>query len=247
MQYKKLSKIYDKFTADKNDTEWIDYIESLFRKNKIKPNSSILDACCGTGGKTYELSKRGYNVIGLDKSSDMLETAASKLAEKGVRIQLICQDICSIMLHSKQDVVVCINDGINYLTDLINVKKAFESIFDVLAEGGLFLFDMSSEYKLKSMHDNSFFEETDDSAYIWHNQYDKKSKLLTMDISLFSQIEDDIYEKANEVHTQRAYSVKEIENLLKETGFKDIMYFECFTDKIPSEISQRIQFSARKS
>jgi ubiquinone/menaquinone biosynthesis C-methylase UbiE len=240
--YTALAKIYDTFTVDRNNDEWAEYIIGILKANGIMAGSSILDICCGTGGITYELYKKGLRLIGLDNSEDMLEIAAMRFAENGARIQLVCQDIRDIKVHQLQDAVIFINDGINYVTDLNDVEKTFNSIYSTLKEKGIFLFDISSEWKLISMDDKSYFEETDESAYIWYNQFDEKSRLLTMDISLYTHLEDNIFEKSNEVHVQRAHKIKELEHLLKKAGFSKISYYECFTDKKPVEGVNRIQF-----
>ncbi|MCK5069361.1 MAG: class I SAM-dependent methyltransferase [Desulfocapsa sp.] len=247
MQYTSLAKLYDNFTSDRDHSSWSNYICELLIKNNIFAGSKVLDICCGTGGKTYELYKKGYRVIGLDKSTEMLEIATNRFSENSAKIQLICQDILEINLHNKQDAIVCINDGINYISNLDDVKKVFSNIFNTLEKDGVFLFDISSEYKLQSLHDQSFFEENDDSAYIWHNTYNSDTKFLTMDISLYSHIEDTIYEKSNEVHTQRAHSIDEMVTLLKEVGFKDIAYFECFTRNKLTKKSERIQFVVKNN
>lgn len=244
--YTALAKIYDTFTVDKDNDQWAEYILGILKNNGISAGSNVLDICCGTGGITYELYKNGLRVIGLDNSSQMLEVAAMRFAENGARIQLVCQDIREIKVHQKQEAVVCINDGINYITQLSDVEKTFKSIYDTLKDDGVFLFDISSEWKLSSMHQKSFFEETDESAYIWHNQYDEKSRLLTMDISFYTQLEDNIFEKSNELHIQRAHKIDELKTLLKKVGFSKITCHECFTDNAPKKGVNRVQFIIRK-
>ncbi len=245
-KYSSLAKIYDDFTADKPNDEWAAYINDILRAENIKNGDNIVDICCGTGGITYELYKKGFRLTGLDSSSDMLEAAASRFLRSGAKIQLICQDIRDIKLHKKQNAIVCINDGINYIITINDIKKAFKSIYNALLADGVFLFDISSEYKLSSMHNQSYFEEKDKSAYIWHNTYDFNTRLLTMDISLYLQVEESLYEKSNEIHIQRAHLIDEMIDILNQIGFKKIKYYECFTLNKPADDTDRIQFTARK-
>ena len=176
----------------------------------------------------------------------MLETAARRFSETGARIQMINQDIREISLHGKTDAVLCINDGINYLTGPDDALKAFKGINAILNEGGVFIFDISSKHKLESMDGKSYFEENDDGLYVWRNEYDKKSDILTMDISLYSHVEDDLYEKSMETHRQRAYEQAEILGLLDEAGFTNVKAFDCFSFNEPLPESVRIQFLAVK-
>lgn len=244
--YTHLAELYDQFSTDKTHLEWSDYIFNLLKKYNVDTGANIIDICCGTGGITNELYKKGYRIIGLDSSSDMLEIAAKRFSDYGSKIQLICQDIRDIKLHKKQNAVVCINDGINYILKKEDLDLVFANIFDILHENGIFLFDISSQKKLSSMHLQSYFEENEDSAYIWYNKYDESNKILTMDISLYSQIEKNIYKKLNEIHVQKAYSITEILKSLEATGFHNLNCYDCFTYDKPNLNSDRIQFIAKK-
>ena len=56
---------------------WCRYVESIFDIYGIMP-VKILDTACGTGNITIQMSKSGYDVWGLDISSDMLAVAKIK-------------------------------------------------------------------------------------------------------------------------------------------------------------------------
>jgi len=50
-------------------------IVTWFTEHGILPGSRILDAGCGTGRYTLELSRRGYSVHGIDASADLIAQA----------------------------------------------------------------------------------------------------------------------------------------------------------------------------
>lgn len=245
-KYISLAKLYDGFSFDADSKDWADYIVALLKQKNIEQGANILDVGCGTGKTTLQLYKAGYNLIALDSSPNMLEVAAQRFADAGAKVQIINQDMREINLHRKVDAVVCINDGINYLTECQDVLKAFDAIYSVLIDGGVFLFDISSAHKLKSMHGKSYFEEDDDGLYIWHNEYSNESDILTMDLSLYSHLEDNLYEKSLETHRQKAHEEKELTKLLEQSGFVDIKTYDCFSLNSPKPKSNRIQFSAVK-
>lgn len=246
-KYTSLAKLYDSFSLDLSANKWAEYIDALLKESGIKKGMRILDIGCGTGNVSLELYKKGYNLIALDNSSDMLEVAAQRFAKAGAKIQIVNQDMTDMKLHGKFDAVVCINDGINYITQDANVLKVLNNIYDVLDGNGTFLFDISSQYKLKAMHEKSYFEENDEGLYIWHNEYDEKSDILTMDLSLYTHLEDDLYEKSLETHKQKAHDIEFLSSILDQTGFTDIGIYDGFShDKLKPD-SQRIQFSAHIS
>lgn len=245
-QYKSLAKLYDGFSFDKNEVEWASYIEKILKQKGIIAGDNVTDIGCGTGRITLSLYKKGYNITALDSSPHMLEVAAAKFAQNGAKIQLVNQDIRNISLHKKQNAVVSINDGINYLTNLQDVEKTFLSTYDLLDEKGIFIFDISSQFKLQSMHSQSYFEENEKSVCIWHNEFNNQKRILTMDISLYSQIEDNIFEKTSELHKQRAHSILELTDILKLSGFRKVKCYDCFSFDGPKDTSERIQFVAEK-
>lgn len=72
-----LAGCYDEFTTDVDYAAWAEYIQRHFERADL-PGSTVLDLACGTGSLTRELSLRGYEMIGVDLSPDMLAQAAEK-------------------------------------------------------------------------------------------------------------------------------------------------------------------------
>ena len=73
-EYGLLSEYYDRFTDDVPYERWADFFERIFEQKHVKP-SVILDLACGTGSLTSILAQRGYDMIGVDQSEDMLMIA----------------------------------------------------------------------------------------------------------------------------------------------------------------------------
>ena len=100
-------------------------------------------------------------MVGIDLSPQMLMVAEGK--KKNVKNPMFrCQDITSFSVTKPVDFVTCICDGINYVKGQKEVAKVFANVFNSLKEGGRFIFDVSSEYKLKKVLGNNFFYEEDD-------------------------------------------------------------------------------------
>ena len=75
--YRFLAGCYDQLTYDVRYPAWADYIEKHFRRQPL-PGRTVLDLACGTGSLTRELALRGYEMIGVDQSPEMLAEAAEK-------------------------------------------------------------------------------------------------------------------------------------------------------------------------
>lgn len=238
--YGRLAAVYDAFTADQDPVKWCDTYLALMEKTSFT-GKTIADIGCGTGRMSIALSKRGFNIIGIDRSADMLEVAAQKARQSGVRVPFVCQDMRCFTLHKPVDRVICACDGVNYLLGEQDVRQFFQAAHAALKPGGGFAFDISSIHKLSNILGNGFFaEEREDMAYIWQNRFEKD--MSTMAITFFVRRQDGLYERFEETHVQRAYEPKLLRALLEQAGFEAV----AFTDEDREEDADRIFFTARK-
>lgn len=244
MQYERFAKYYDAMMHDVDRDAWADYLDGFLKEADAH---DIMDCACGTGAMSIALYKKGYHVVGNDVSPDMLMEARNNAFAQGAKgIIFICEDMRKLKIHKPIDALISVCDGVNYLTSLEDVQSFFTHAVGCLKPDGLFLFDISSNYKLRSiLGNNTFTEETDDYAYIWKNTYDPHNKLCEMDLTCFVR-ENEHYIRFQEQHIQRAHSGAELTNLLEEAGFTDIRAYQAFTREPAHASSERIQFVARK-
>lgn len=240
--YGRFAGIYDALMSDVNREEWTKYLLSFIKKE----NATIFDVACGTGEFSWRFAKCGYNTVGTDMSEDMLFVAAEKARLNGVTVPFVCQDMRELTLHKKVDVISCACDGVNYLQNDEDALKFFKCARKLLKRGGIFMFDISSEYKLSEiLACNTFADETENCAYIWRNMYDEESKLIKMDVTFFEKKEgESSYERFEETHIQRAYKKEEIFELLEKAGFNKITVYDAFTKDEAQAESERLQFIA---
>ena len=75
--YTNFAEVYDTFMDNVPYDEWADYIERMLKEYQIS-DGLVLELGCGTGSMTELLSAKGYDMIGVDNSEDMLEIAMEK-------------------------------------------------------------------------------------------------------------------------------------------------------------------------
>lgn len=115
-----------------------------------------------------------------------------------------------------------------------------------LRQGGLFLFDMNTEYKFSEvLAQNTYAVTEEHAAYIWENDYDPEEKINAYAVNFFIEGNDGKYERTEEVHYERAYSVEEIKTALAENGFTLVGMYDDYTWESPKEDCQRIVFVAK--
>ncbi len=240
--YKNLSKIYDQYMDDYDYNSVINSFEEILKKNKVR---KILDLACGTGNASIELYKRGYIVTGIDLSEEMLMKANEKTLEKNYKIKFMSADMRYFNVESKFDAIISLTDGLNYMLDKEDLIKVFERVYHHLNSSGIFIFDMSTIFKFENLIGNSTFAENDEnSSYIWENYYDEEKQILEFDVTVFTEIGNNLFERKMESHIQRGYDVGYIKGLLTQSGFEII---KVFGTKESIEESDRIFYVAKKN
>jgi Cyclopropane fatty acid synthase and related methyltransferases len=176
-----------------------------------------LDLACGSGEMTVRMLKAGYTMTGVDISTEMLALAASKAKAAYKDVLLLNADLNGLKITKKYDFVISVCDGFNYVKNEKSLASLFCSVYKALPEGGLFIFDMSTEYKLRNIvGDNFFYEDGENLTYFWSNELHGNSVDMTL---TFFEKQGAVYHRSDEYQTQYFYSNETILKLLKNVGF----------------------------
>ena len=245
--YDVLASCYDALTYDVDYARWADYIESHFRRRPL-PGRTVLDLACGTGSLTWELARRGYETIGVDQSPEMLSQAAEKDPSGcSVPPMFLCQSMEKLDLYGTIDACVCCLDSVNYVTDPKKLQRAFDRVHLFLMPGGLFLFDVNSPAKLEGLDGQVFLDETEDTYCVWRAEFSRRSRICSYFMDLFRlDRETGLWERGEELHRERSYTVEELTALLEHSGFREIKTFGNLKLRPPKAGEDRIFFTARK-
>ena len=237
-QYQDFAYVYDRLMHEDIDYDrWCDYIENLFTFHGVSPDT-LCELACGTGNITCRMEKRGYKITASDISRDMLAIASEKLEDA----ELVCSDMSKLSLPEKYDAFLCMIDGLNYVITPKAVLETFKNAKKHLNDGGVFIFDISSQYKLKNILGNETFIHSDyDVFYSWQNRFLEKYNLSDMLLNFFVR-NGDVYERFEERHLQRGWTEKELVLMLKKAGFTEISVYDELTFDVPSPESERIIF-----
>ena len=136
--YTGFAPVYDMYMDNIPYDDWADNIIKIFQKYDM-PMEIVCDLGCGTGQMTRRLKAKGYDMIGIDISYDMLMEAME--AEDSDGILYLCQDMRSFELYGTVGAVVSVCDSINYLKDIDELLTVCKLANNYLDPKGLFVFD----------------------------------------------------------------------------------------------------------
>ena len=243
--YEALAASYDALTYDVPYDKILRFWETLLRRFRVRPGS-VLDLACGTGSLSVLLARSGYHVIGADRSEQMLcqaEQKAQQLPEN--RPFFICQPMQRLRLPEPVDAVICCLDSINYLTDPADCRRTFARVFDALKPGGLFVFDVDTPYKLRSLNGQVFLDEREGADCVWRAEYRERARRLYYGMDLFTQ-QGKLWARSFEEHVEYAYTMEELTQYLNEAGFSDVRLFADRKLRSPEPTELRVYFAAKK-
>ena len=159
-------------------------------------------------------------MTGMDMSPQMLDFAQETALKEGVRSEYILGDITKTRLPARFDFATAVNDCVNYIPKN-RLNSALKNIKGALVKGGIFLFDISSERKIRQKIANTVCaDDREDITYLSFNKQEEDG--VTMEVTLFVKDGDGKFNRFDETHRQYIYTEEEVCEALKANGFEVI-------------------------
>ena len=245
--YTSFASVYDTFMDNIPYEEWAEYLSGLLAEYEVT-DGIVLDLGCGTGTLTELMAARGFDMIGVDYSEEMLEIAMEKRAESGRDILYLLQDMREFELYGTVRAVISICDSLNYITEEAELEEVFRLVNNYLDPEGVFIFDFNTVYKYREiLGDQTIAESREDCSFIWDNYYYEEEQINEYELSLFLQEEGNLYRKYVETHYQKGYELETVKSLLEKSGMKFVTAYDAFTRNPPTKESERVYVIARES
>lgn len=217
--YSGLAPWYDKLTGDVPYGSFADFYEEEFRADGGE-FSMLLDLCCGTGTLTWELARRGYEMIAVDQSPDMLMEAQSKAVSDVTPPLFICQEAGELDLYGTVDAAVCSLDGMNYIAPDA-LPEVFHRLHLFVRPDGLLIFDIRTPEWLRALDGDIFVDEKDDVLCLWRADFDEELPAIVYGMDIFSRV-GRLWERGSEEHIEYAHEPQALKQLLEAAGFTDV-------------------------
>jgi SAM-dependent methyltransferase len=196
-------------------------ILDVLAKKQIR-EGLIVDLGCGSRLSAFAFTEAGYRVLGVDLSESMIAIAQSRVPNAEFRVESLFQtDIPAC------NAVTAIGECLNYQFDVNNVQilvQLFQRIYNALAPGGVFIFDIAEPGQVTAENSTRGFTEGQDWIVLVEKEEDHEQAILIRRIITLRKMREG-YRRDDEIHHLRLYQATEIAEVLQDVGFQvQVMY-----------------------
>ena len=234
-----LAKVYDAIMEDIDYDDWAEFVLGAVR---LEEGARVLDLGCGTGNSTFPFYARGFEVVGLDASADMLEVAREKLPP----VSFVQADFTGFCLDESFDLVVSMFDSLNNLLEPAHFLAAATRVYTHLTPGGFFMFDVNTTQGLRDLWETGRAEGWAGEVYYrWEHLFDETTGLARVEAYCESET-GSFTGRFTEVHFERPYDPPELLTLLTQAGFSEVRVISYPSGAAATEDDVRVWGVARR-
>ena len=218
--YDCLAPFYDDFTSAYAYEPWIAAIERRALALGLSGHRA-LDLACGTGKSTLPLLTRGYSVRGCDISEGMIREAQRKVPDLADAFSVA--DMRDLPDLGEFDLVLCLDDAINYLLSDEELEAAFAGVARVLAPEGILAFDVNSLVTYRTSFAETEVREQDGVFFAWRGEAAstlQPGEGASASVEIFAQGVAGLWERHTMRHVQRHHPRSAIVSALERAGLR---------------------------
>ncbi len=239
MLYSSLAAIYDRVMAHVDYEEWVMLLLRAVEKHGARSGRRVFEIGGGTGMLGALLEHEGFAYHGSDRSAAMCREALRR------GVPSVCTDGRALPVRGPFDIVLFLYDGINYLATAADYRELFAQVRRVLAPGGLFLFDITTEANSRRYFQDTFdTEDYGDAAYIRHSYFDQIAKIQHNDFVIFMREPGaaGLFRRSDERHAQRVFPAATIRSWVPAELFDVAGVWDGYSMRPCSRSSERVHF-----
>lgn len=238
---------YDSLYSEKDYLGECDLVERVFNAFAVGSVRRVLDLGCGTGGHSSVLAERGYDVVGVDRSNEMLDRAR----RRGGAVRYSQSDIRSVQLDESFDAVLIMFAVLGYLISNADVQQALCSARRHLRTGGVLFADVWYGPAVLAQRPSERVKVIETGAggrviRAASSELDSRHNMCTVKYQLWRLRDRQLIDEVREEHSMRYFFEPELELMLNSADF-ELQRVGAFPELEvePSEQTWNVAFVAR--
>ena len=244
---------YDLLYGDKDYDGEAAFVADIIHR-QLPHAKSILEFGCGTGLHALALAKKGYSVVGVDLSRDMIAQAKKRHSKasipSGTFVSFEQADIRSLRLAQKFDAVISLFHVMSYQTATLDVEATMIVAGKHLKPNGVFIFDYwygpaviknPPTVRVKCIENEAIRVTRMAKPQMLHGEH-------IVNVGYEIRIEDRVsgsVKQVRENHSMRYFFEPELCQLLNSVGFEPVRFGQWLTSKPPSDHTWSVYAVAR--
>lgn len=185
----------------------------------LKPHAAVLDLCCGDGRLSTELDRRGFRVVGLDSSEQMLAYARQRCP----RIKFLLADAREFVLPRRFDAAISTFDSLNHILTTPGLRRVMANVWKCLKPNGAFVFDLNGETAYRELWARTSTTVEEEVVSIARGSYDPRKHLARCDVTVL-RLNGGGWTRSDFRLRQRHHSRERVLRELSATGFEASVY-----------------------
>jgi len=240
--YNSLARYYRQVMAHVDYASWAAFLTKVLRQQSLSPRR-LLELGAGNA-----LLSRHFRPAGIDlRVSSDLSFAMIADAEPSYAGHRVVADARRLPFRGEFDLILMTYDALNYL-DARGVRDLFASVRNLLATGGVFLFDVTTERNsVRYFDDVADAIDVDGGVLVRRSWYDSDECKQYNRFDLFEKGRGNSYRRIEELHCQHIYSYAELENMARSERLRVRASYGNFSLQSPGANADRIHFVLEKA
>lgn len=203
---------YDDLYEEKKYDEECLLIDNVIKKHMPNTEKTMVDLGCGTGTHAKIFTDMGYNVIGVDKSINMIKCAKEKYGD----IEFINGDITKLKLKKPVDVAVSLFHVVSYLTTDEDLDNFLKCVYNNTNKNALLIFDVWCGYGVITDPPVKRKKHIKDSIHrVAYPTVDLEKQIVSIDYFIYGG-----KQTIRETHHMRYFFKRELKTILDKNGFR---------------------------
>ncbi len=213
-------------------TEEVDRIINLLQ---IEEGARILDLCCGTGRHSLELSRRGYDITGVDRTTAYINKARSEAQRSDLEAQFVVGDMREFLMSNSFDVVLNLFGSFGYFEDPEDDRQVAAHMHASLRPGGRFMIEtQGKEILAREFQEKEWSEEGDLLILSERKVSQNWGRIETRWIVIRGT------ERFEHQVSVRSYAAVELASLLSDCGFSEVRVYGNLDGVAYDQAAQRL-------